>query len=370
MVSHLRDKFPGSSALARTLRDRIGEVADSDAPILIEGERGTGREWVARILHTLGPRKSARFVRVDPDDDEPTRQVDGELARANGGTLLVKEVAHVGRGPQRRLVRAIRRAPTAKREPCGEVHDVRLIAATCVDLERAVADELFDPELFDRLRANRLVLPPLRERPDDVSVLVDHFARIEARELGMERPRFAPRALDKLSAYSWPGNISELRSAVRRLCLRMRAGAIEVSDVEAVLPPVVERVPAEQLSFEEMVRAKIHALLVRMEGYPLEDLYEEVISRVERPLIELVLERTSNNQVRAAEMLGMNRNTLRKKIAERHVKLTASKLHDAQRKGPRPDGSRSDDALRSPASLAPIHASEGADGTEKLKKDK
>jgi DNA-binding protein Fis len=110
--------------------------------------------------------------------------------------------------------------------------------------------------------------------------------------------------------------------------MRARRGPIGVADVEAVLPPVLERVPAEQLSFEELVRAKIHALLVRMEGYPLEDLYEEVISRVERPLIELVLERTGNNQVRAAEILGVNRNTLRKKIAERKVRATD---HDASR---------------------------------------
>jgi two-component system nitrogen regulation response regulator GlnG len=218
------------------------------------------------------------------------------------------------------LVRAIRRGAQRK-EPAGEAHDVRLICATCVDLERAVADELFDPELFDRLRVTRITIPPLRQRPDDVPTLVDHFARIEARELGLDRPGFGPRAIDKLCAYSWPGNVAELRSVVRRLCMRARRGTIDVADVEAVLPPVLERVPAEQLSFEEMVRAKIHALLVRMEGYPLEDLYEEVISRVERPLIELVLERTGNNQVRAAEMLGVNRNTLRKKIAQRAVKL-------------------------------------------------
>jgi two-component system, NtrC family, nitrogen regulation response regulator GlnG len=224
----------------------------------------------------------------------------------------------VGRGPQRRLVRAIRRGPQ-RRDASHDAHDVRLIAATCVDLERAVADELFDAELFDRLSAQRIALPALRQRPADVPVLVEHFARIEARELGVDQPPFAPRALDKLCAYSWPGNVSELRSAVRRLLVRARRGSIDVADVEAVLPPVIERVPAEQLSFEEMVRAKIHALLVRMEGYPLEDLYEEVISRVERPLIELVLERTNNNQVRAAEILGMNRNTLRKKIAERKL---------------------------------------------------
>lgn len=329
MSASLRNQLPGNSALAKQLRDRVREVADGDTPILIEGERGTGREWVARLLHALGPRKSARFVRsdpaaahlpFDPQINETAQAVDGDLARANGGTLLVKEVAHVGRGPQKRLVRALRRGPQ-RREPSGEVHDVRLIAATCVDLERAVADELFDAELFESLRITRIVLPPLRQRADDVPVLVDHFARIEARELGVDRPSFSPRAMEKLGAYSWPGNVAELHSAVRRLCMRCRRGTIDVADVEAILPPVVERVPAEQLSFEEMVRAKIHALLMRMEGYPLEDLYEEVISRVERPLIELVLERTGNNRVRAAEMLGVNRNTLRKMIVGRGIKL-------------------------------------------------
>ena len=106
------------------------------------------------------------------------------------------------------------------------------------------------------------------------------------------------------------------------MCLRRRKSHVELGDVEAVLPPVEERVPVEQLSFEEMVRAKIRALLQRMEGYPIEDLYEEVISRVERPLIELVLERTGNNQLKAAEILGLNRNTLRKKIAERNVAVS------------------------------------------------
>src|ERR1700727_1466730 len=128
MAASLRDKLPGSSPQSRQLRERIREVADGDTPILIEGERGSGREWVARVLHTLGPRKGARFVCVDPDEhadldgdgsSEGGRIVDGDLRRANGGTLLVKEVAHVGRGPQRRLLRAIRKGPM-RREPSGE----------------------------------------------------------------------------------------------------------------------------------------------------------------------------------------------------------------------------------------------------------
>jgi two-component system nitrogen regulation response regulator GlnG len=310
------------------LRERVKEAAAQDTPVLIEGERGTGRERVARLLHEIGPRKHHDFVRVDPDEDDEPPRVDDELVRANGGTLLVKEIAHVGRGPQRKLLRAIRRGPGKDRERDGakpqtsEFCDVRVLAATGVDLSRAVADELFDPELYERLGALRIALPPLRQRREDVPLLLDHFGRCEAQEIGSDRLAFSSRALDKLTAYSWPGNVAELRDVVRRLCLRKRRGHVELADVEKVLPPVEERVPVEQLSFEDMVRAKIRALLQRMEGYPIEDLYEEVISRVERPLIELVLERTGNNQLKAAEILGLNRNTLRKKIAERNVAVS------------------------------------------------
>ena len=324
MALVLREQRLGSSARMTELRERVKDAAAVDAPVLIEGERGTGRERVARLLHEIGPRKHNDFVRVDPDDDDEPPRVDDQLQRANGGTLLVKEIAHVGRGPQRKLLRAIKRGPGREREKnsvTSEICDVRVIAATGVDLQRAVADELFDAELYERLGAIRIALPPLRRRPEDVPLLLEHFGRCESREIGGDKLHFMPRAIDKLTAYSWPGNVAELRDVVRRLCLRKRRGHVELSDVEAVLPPVEERVPVEQLSFEEMVRAKIRALLQRMEGYPLEDLYEEVISRVERPLIELVLERTGNNQLKAADMLGLNRNTLRKKIAERNIAI-------------------------------------------------
>ncbi|HEX8954047.1 MAG TPA: sigma 54-interacting transcriptional regulator [Polyangia bacterium] len=328
MALVLREQLLGSSAPMVELRERVKEAAADESPVLIEGERGTGRERVARLLHEIGPRKNHDFVRVDPDEDDEPPRVDDQLERANGGTLLVKEIAHVGRGPQRKLLRAIKRGPGAtkdrERDKSGtsEYCDVRVIAATGVDLSRAVADELFDPELYERLGTLRISLPPLRRRPEDVPLLLEHFGRCESREIGGDKLHFHARALDKLTAYSWPGNVAELRDVVRRLCLRRRKSNVELADVEAVLPPVEERVPVEQLSFEEMVRAKIRALLQRMEGYPIEDLYEEVISRVERPLIELVLERTGNNQLKAAEILGLNRNTLRKKIAERNVAVS------------------------------------------------
>src|SRR3954466_15394285 len=114
----LRDQLLGTSGAMKDLRSQVQEAAHVDAPLLIEGERGTGRERVARLLHEIGPRKSHDFVRVDPDDDDEPPRVDDQLARANGGTLLVKEIAHVGRGPQRRLLRVIKKgfSASSKRE--------------------------------------------------------------------------------------------------------------------------------------------------------------------------------------------------------------------------------------------------------------
>lgn len=301
------------------LRERVVEAAHDEAPVLIEGEHGTGRERVARLLHENGPRRSASFVRLDPDETE-TERVEAEVARAHGGTLLVREVAHLGRRRQRRLISALRRF--AARQGGGEAN-VRLIGSTGVDLARATEEELFEPELYESFRGRRLRLVPLRRRVGDIPLLVEHFARDEAQEIGVEPPELTPRAMDKILNYSWPGNVAELRDVVRRLCLKRRRGPVDLGDVEALLPPIQERVPLEELSLEELVRSKVRALLERMEGYPLEDLYEVVMARVEKPLFELVLERTGFNQSRAAELLGLTRNTLRAKVALRQVRTSA-----------------------------------------------
>jgi two-component system nitrogen regulation response regulator GlnG len=285
----------------------------------LEGERGTGRELVARVLHSRSGRRAADFVRIDSEFYERQR-VEEKLRRADGGTLLIKEVAHVGRDPQKYLVQLL------KKHKDGEAPDVRVLASTGVDLGLAVAAGLFDAEIYESLGGLRIVIPALRARPDDVPVFAGHFLAQFQKELGREPLIFSSRALEKLRAYSWPGNVAELRDVVRRLSMRARFASIELGDVEAVLPPLQEAVPLEQMSFEDMVRSKLRALLQRMEGYPIKDLYEEVMCRVERPLLEEVLERTGGNQVRAAEMLGLNRNTLRKKLVEREVSASDSKL--------------------------------------------
>lgn len=269
---------------------------------------------MARVLHSRSARSRARFVRIDSEFFERAR-LEEKLRRAEGGTLLVKEVAHLRPDPQRHMV-SLLQVPQRGGGP-----NVRVLASTGVDLARAVDAGLLDAEIYHRLGALRIWVPPLRSRPEDIPPLAEHFLRETRSELGCQPLRIAPRAMDKMMLYSWPGNVAELRDVVRRLGMRARPPIIELGDVEAVLPPVQERVPLEQMSFEDMVRSKLRAFLQRMEGYPIKDLYDEVIGRVEKPLIEEVLQRTGGNQVRAAEMLGLNRNTLRKKIALRDVDL-------------------------------------------------
>jgi two-component system nitrogen regulation response regulator GlnG len=124
------------------------------------------------------------------------------------------------------------------------------------------------------------------------------------------------RAYERLVSYPWPGNVAELKGIARRLVYRAKRSRIEAGDVDAVLPAVAERVPLEQMSLEEMVRSKLAAFLRRVDGYPLSGLYDDVIARVEKPMLELVMKATGGNQLKAAELLGVNRNTLRRKLTE------------------------------------------------------
>jgi two-component system nitrogen regulation response regulator GlnG len=179
-----------------------------------------------------------------------------------------------------------------------------------------VAAEAFDKELYDRLGVRRITIPPLRRRVADIPRLCHHFIRELAEEMARPGMTFSSKAIDRLSAYPWPGNVGELKETMRRLMLRLKKGPVEAVDVEAVLPRVEERVPVEELSLEELVHAKLKGFLKRVDGYDVQNLYDDVIARVERPLLALVLEQAGGNQLKAAQMLGLNRNTLRKKLAD------------------------------------------------------
>ncbi|MBK9036073.1 MAG: sigma-54-dependent Fis family transcriptional regulator [Myxococcales bacterium] len=318
-----RDYLVAESPAMRAVVATIERMADSDGPVLVCGEHGTGRELVARVLHVASPRRAGRFVAVRPtfesagggdtgDDGERARRV---LRAAQGGTLLVKDVCDVQASGQRALRRAIR-APERERRPdsSGEVFDVRVVGSADLDLERAVAAKMLTTELYEPMAARRIDVPPLRDRGGDIPTLVERWVRRYGDDTGRGKLTVSTRAHERLVKYPWPGNVAELKNLCRRLVLRTTGSRIEAGDVDAVLPVVAERVPMEDLSFEEVVQAKLSGFLQRMDGYPLHDLYDKVVERVERPLFALVLEKTGGNQLKAAEILGLNRNTLRKKL--------------------------------------------------------
>ena len=310
------------SPAMRAVVAAIESHADCDAPVLICGERGTGRELVARVLHLASRRRQGRFVAVRPTFDTGDAAGDDNEVRAKralraaqGGTLLVKDVCDVPAIGQRTLRRAMRGSDGARKvDTAGETYDVRLVGSAGLELERAVAAKILSRELYDGLALRRIDVPALRFRAGDIPTLVERWVRHYADEVGRGKLSVSTRAHERLVKYPWPGNVAELKDLVRRLVIGTEGARIEAGDVDAMLPRVAERVPLEELSFEDMVKAKLAGFLDRMDGYEVHDLYEQVIERVERPLFELVLARTGGNQVKAAAILGLNRNTLRKKL--------------------------------------------------------
>jgi two-component system nitrogen regulation response regulator GlnG len=323
-TAHAKNFLVADSPAMKQVVAQVGAYAGADLPVLICGEHGTGRELIARVLHQAGPRRHARFVAVRPtfegadvpapadgasdEADERTRRA---LRAAAGGTLLVKDVCDVPAPAQRTLRRAIKRAAP---DSANEIYDVRVVGTADLDLERAVDAKILSRELYEQLAAHRIDVPPLRERVEDIPTLADRWVGHYANEVGRTRVTVSTRATARLQRYPWPGNVGELKSICRRLVVQVERSRIEAGDVDEVLPVVAERVPLEDMAFEDMVKSKLAGLLARMDGYPVHDLYEKVLARVERPLFDLVLERTGGNQVKAAELLGLNRNTLRKKL--------------------------------------------------------
>src|SRR5688572_9990909 len=307
----------------RAVVEAVEQYADGDAPVVICGEHGTGRELVARVLHNKGPRGTGRFVAVRPSfEDSPSQTIAptedacerarGALRSAAGGTLLVKDLSDMSAPSQKTLKRAIR--DRAKRE--ADHYDVHIVASADLDLERAVDASIVSRDFYEMFQPRRIVVPPLRERTDDLPILFERWVKHYALEIGRAKPSVSTRAIARLAEYPWPGNVGELKSIARRLVVRVTRPKIEAGDVDEILPVVAARVPLEDLAFEEMVKSKLAGLLARIDGYPVHDLYDKVLARVERPLFALVLAHTGGNQLKAAEILGLNRNTLRKKLSD------------------------------------------------------
>jgi len=327
----------GRSAPMQDIFKAMARVVGTDLTVLITGESGTGKELVARALHDLGSRRAGPFVPINMAAI-PRNLVESELfghekgafvgadsrmsgrfEQAEGGSLFLDEVGDMPPEAQTRLLRVLQDGeylPVGANRPVKA--DVRIIAATNRNLQQLMQQGLFREDLFYRLNVVPLRLPPLRERVEDIGPLVNHFLK-QAAAGGLPVRRFAPDGIRALAAWSWPGNVRELENLVRRLLVLVGEDVISAEMVERELAAVreVEADPIEVESLSNSVDQHIRKYFDALDGaQPPPGLHARILREVEFPLIVATLEQTRGNQVKAAEILGINRNTLRKRIRE------------------------------------------------------
>ena len=315
----------------------IGRVAPTDATVLIQGETGTGKELIAKTIHYHSSR-GGPFMALNcsaiPNElleselfgyergaftGAVERRI-GKFEAAAGGTLFLDEIADMPLALQSKVLRVLQEREFTRVGGRDALRaDVRIIAASNQDLEAAVRAGRFRDDLFFRLNVVRLTLPPLRDRRGDIPDLIQFFIDKFNRDLGTAIVGVSDDVRELLMRHTWPGNVRELENALLRAAVLARGRTLVPEDFALAGQP--RQSSAEVLPLEEAVRHRLAELLERNAGTPVGELHATLISAVERPLIEIVLERSGGNQVKAAEMLGINRNTLRKKITELGIEI-------------------------------------------------
>lgn len=352
-------KSPAMKAVFATLAKLIG----NDLTVLISGESGTGKERVARALHELSKRKTKPFVALNmaaiPREliesalfghekgsftGAHSKQL-GAFEQAHGGTLFLDEIGDMPMEAQTRLLRVLQEQEVM---PIGATKafktDVRVIAATHRDLSALVASGQFREDLYFRLHVVPLALPSLREHVDDVPLLVQHFMNLAAAR-GLAAKTLDSEAMAALMAHAWTGNVRELENLVYRLCAMTQRSTVTAKDVAPLLsntPQKTTPAPRAPLALHSQTDASIPEgiesfLRTQMAAYfaahgdalPANGVYDRLLARFEKPLIAESLRATGGNQIKAAEMLGLNRNTLRKKMRELNIDAKSLMLKDA-----------------------------------------
>ena len=323
----------GRSPAMQGVYRMITRVLRNDLTVLVTGESGTGKELVAEAIHELGNRRTGPFVAVNtaaiPADLVESElfghekgaftgaiaQAIGKFEQANGGTLFLDEIGDMPAEAQTRLLRALQSGRIRRVGGRQEIAvNVRIIAATNRDLTPMIAAGTFREDLFYRLNVVPIVLPPLRERREDIAALAQHFLVLAAED-GLPRRVLSPEAIERLEARTWRGNVRELRNVVYRLALMAREERIDGDSVSDIIGPELTPASLPQGDGQAGFGAALAGWLAA-ENPPAGALYHRALAAFEKPLIEHALGRTGGNQLRAAQLLGINRNTLRKRIGE------------------------------------------------------
>jgi len=329
----------GRSPAMQEIYRVIARLTQTDLTVMIMGESGTGKELVARALHDYGKRRHGTFVAVNmaaiPKElveselfghergafTGATNRGIGRFEQAEGGTLFLDEIGDMPLEAQTRLLRVLQQGEyttVGGRTPIRT--DVRIIAATNRDLRQLISQGLFREDLYYRLNVVPLRLPPLRERVEDIPDLVRHFLR-KAEDEGLPHKTLDNDALDLLRRHRWPGNVRELENLIRRLAVLQSGDAITAAAVSAELKEPAKTFPADSGEGPQSLAASVEQYLTQYflsqgDRLPPPGVYDRIVQEVERPLISICLAATRGNQIRAAQLLGLNRNTLRKKIRD------------------------------------------------------
>jgi two-component system nitrogen regulation response regulator GlnG len=327
----------GRSSSMQEIYKLIGRLVNNDANVLICGESGTGKELVARAIHFKSERWRAPFVAVNCSaiphgllESElfghergaftgATERRAGKFELSGRGTLFLDEISDMPLELQPKLLRAIQEREFSA-VGSSEVRRLaaRIIAASNQDLEAAVAARRFREDLYFRLRVIPIFLPPLRERREDIPELVEYYIARAVRDMGAKVAAVSREAMDLLMGYAWPGNVRELENCVLRGALLAPGNIIRAEDVSFGKSGSKGNHQETGGSLEELITRSIRDYLDEQSDEAA-GVYEAMAAKVERPLIELALERFRGNQVRAARFLGFNRNTLRKKINDLRI---------------------------------------------------
>jgi two-component system, NtrC family, nitrogen regulation response regulator GlnG len=305
----------GRAANMQALYRLVARVMNTDLAVLITGESGTGKSLIARAIHDFSDRRNLPFVVASAADLEDADGPAQLVVRARDGALLFDEAGDLSDAAQARLVRMLDGLG-----PDGP----RVLATSQADLAERMEAGSFRQDLYYRLGGVVLAVPPLRDRVEDVALLADHFLAKAERD-GLARHRLADPALDMIRAYSWPGNVRQLENTLRRLVVTSAGEVIGPAEVEAVLGNQPARRPAH--GDGEGLSASVARHLRRyfdLHGgvLPPPGLYPRILREIETPLIEIALDATGGNQAKCAELLGINRNTLRKKLTELDIRVT------------------------------------------------
>jgi two-component system, NtrC family, nitrogen regulation response regulator GlnG len=345
-AANAEEKLPliGRSPAMQEIYRVLARLMGTDLTVMIAGESGTGKELVARALHDYGKRRTGPFVAINmaaiPRElieselfghekgafTGATQRYAGRFEQAQGGTLFLDEIGDMPLEAQTRLLRVLQEGEYTTVGGRQRLRaDVRIIAATHRDLRQLVRQGLFREDLFYRLNVVPIRLPPLRERIEDIPELVRHFLALTGTE-GLPPKLLDAAALERLKAYRWPGNVRELENLIRRLAALYSQETIGIDVIEAELAEVTPPQPQEPVAVDDSLSAAVERHLkayfaAHRDGLPPAGIYDRVLRELERPLINLTLGATRGNQIRAAALLGLNRNTLRKKIRDLEIQV-------------------------------------------------